>query len=168
MTSLAESGQRRAGRGRLAWIALALSLTLNLFFLGGLAWSKFFAEPFGLTPAERFQQLGRDLNLNDDQRAAFRQFFHTVRLRGQLLRESNEPLMERVWAELAKPQPDDALISRLVEQAAENRHDFQKTTAAALGTFMATLTPEQRAQFANLAKQHQDIAAKRLWRMIIP
>jgi uncharacterized membrane protein len=166
MTAIAESVRRIGWRGRLVWVALALSLTLNVFFIGGLTWSKIEAGRMGTTAAERLAYLGQELNLSPDQVLAFQQFMRVVRLRGRLLHESNEPLLQRIWAEIAKPAPDGALISNLVEQANDNRHGFQKEAAIALMTFMKSLSPEQRAQFAELAKDHQDEAAKRLWLMI--
>jgi hypothetical protein len=33
---------------------------------------------------------------------------------------------------------------------------------------MASLSPEQRAKFADLARRRQDAAAHRIWRMISP
>ena len=166
MTIAAESVRRLGWRGRLVWVALSLSLTLNVFFIGGLIWSKIEASRVGTTPAERLAHLGQQLNLSADQTLALEQFVRVVRLRGLLLRESNEPLSQRIWTEIAKPAPDDALISNLVEQANENRHSFQKEAAGALMTFMKSLTPEQRAQFAGIARNRQDEIAKRLWFMI--
>lgn len=166
MTAIADSVRRIGRRGRLVWVALALSLTLNVFFVGGLTWSKIQANRLGTTAAERLAYLGQELNLSPDQTLAFEQFTRVVRLRGRLLHESNEPLLLRIWAEIAKPAPDGTLISSLVEQANENRHGFQKEAAGALMTFMKSLSPEQRSQFAELARDHQDEAAKRLWLMI--
>jgi len=166
MTAIADSVRRIGWRGRLVWVALALSLTLNVFFIGGLTWSKIEAGRVGTTPAERLAYLGQNLNLSPDQTLAFEQFVRVVRLRGRLLRESNEPLLQRIWAEIAQPAPNDGLISNLVEQANENRHGFQKEAAGALMTFMKSLSPQQRAQFAELAREHQDEAAKRVWLMI--
>jgi Spy/CpxP family protein refolding chaperone len=167
MSSIAEAGGRVGRRGRLIWVALVLSLTLNVFFMAGLLWSKMAAEQHG-NPAQRFQELGRQLDLSPAERAAFEQFGRTVGEQVQALRHANEPLLDRVWTELAKPEPDQALIARLVEQAGENRRAFQKATAEALTGFMASLSPEQRAQFAELARRRQDAAAHRIWRMISP
>jgi Spy/CpxP family protein refolding chaperone len=167
MSSVAEAAARLGGRHRLVWVALALSLTLNVFFLAGLVWSKMAAEQ-PMSPAQRFQELGRELALDPKEGALFETFGRTVRDRGRALRQANEPLLERIWAELAKPNPDEALIAGLLEQASENRRAFQKATATALTDFLRALTPEQRAQFADLARRRQDAAAHRIWRMILP
>jgi Spy/CpxP family protein refolding chaperone len=150
----------------LLWAALALSLTLNICFVGGLVWTKMTVPPV-LTPQERLQHLTEQLNLTPEQRIAFEQFVRSVRMHGGLLRENNEPILQRVWAEYAKPTPDQALIDKLVQQANDNRHAFQREAAAALAAFMAELNPDQRATFSKLAQARQDQASKRLWQMII-
>lgn len=167
MTSLAEAGTKSGGRGRLVWVALALSLTLNIFFVFGLLWFQVAGEPMH-TPAERVAATANELNLSAGQRGAFQQFVHEVQERSRLLRDSNQPLIQQVWDELAKPQPDQALVARLVDEATENRHAYQKDMAAVLGQFLAILSPEQRAQFIELAKRPQDKRAAHIRRLIMP
>src|SRR5579872_6178856 len=107
MTSLADSAQRAGWRGRLVWIALALSLTLNVCFFAGLAWMRMHAPP---PPFIRMQHFADSLNLSDSQRQAYEQFLRTLRLRGRFVRESNQPLIDNIWSELAKPTPDAAAV----------------------------------------------------------
>lgn len=166
MTAVAAAAARAGWRGRIVWVALALSLTLNVFFVGGLVWSRMADRELG--PLERFQAVGRQLDLDAEQQNAFQSFGRTVRAQGELLRERNVPLLNRVWEEVAKPEPDQALVAQLVEQAANNRQAYQKATAEALGAFMQSLRPEQRARFADIAKRRHDHTAHRIWRMILP
>lgn len=168
MTSLAEAGARSSGRGRLLWIALALSLTLNVFFVAGLLWFRVAGQPMHMTPAERVAAAESELNLNAEQRGAFQQFVDEVRERSRQLRDSNQPLIQQVWDELAKPQPDQALIARLVDEATDHRHAYQKEMAEVLSRFLAVLSPEQRAQFVSLAKRPQDQRAAHIRRLIMP
>src|ERR671936_498952 len=105
MSSLAEAGMKAATRSRLLWLALALSLTLNVFFVAGLVWSQA-AEPRIPPPAERLARAASELNLSPDQRQAFEQFVQAVRQRTEQLRDSNQPLIQRVWDELATAHPD--------------------------------------------------------------
>jgi Spy/CpxP family protein refolding chaperone len=167
MTSLAEAGARSGTRGRLVWVALALSLTLNVFFLLGLLWFQVAGQPIQ-TPAERVAATESELNLTTAQRAAFQHFVGEVRERSRQLRESNQPLIRQVWEELAKPQPDQALVARLVDEATDHRHTYQKDMAAVLGEFLAVLSPEQRAQFVALAQRPQDKRAAHIRRLIMP
>jgi uncharacterized membrane protein len=166
MTSLAETEAKASSRGRLLWVALVLSLTLNVFFIGGLVWSRVIADR-PPTPAQRFQQIARDLNLTDDQRDAFQQFVLDMRHHTRQLRQNNHPLIDHVWQELGKPQPDQALVGKLIDQATQNRHTYQLEMATALGRFLATLSPEQRAQFIELT-QHQPGHGWRLRQLITP
>lgn len=163
MTSLAEPGAQTGSRGRLLWLALALSLTLNVCFVGGLVWSLMTTEHF-VAPAQRMQQITRELKLSPDQHDAFQQFVIEARRRTRQLRESNHPLVERVWQELGKPQPDQDAIAKLVDEATENRHAYQKDMTVALSRFLSDLTPEQRARFIDLAKRPQE----RLRHLIMP
>ncbi|HEY3917988.1 MAG TPA: periplasmic heavy metal sensor [Stellaceae bacterium] len=165
MTSLAESGQRAGWRGRLLWVALALSLTLNVCFFAGLAWMRVHAPP---SPLVRMQHFGDSLKLNSSQRQSYEQFLRTLRLRGRFVRESNQPLIEDVWSELAKPTPDDAAIAKLADQIESNRTGFEREASTALDTFVKTLSPDQRAQLAAKAKAPQDEAARRLFQMVVP
>lgn len=163
MTSLAEPAAKAGPRGRLLWLALALSLTLNICFVGGLVWSRMTAWHM-LTPAERMQQVAQEFHLTPDQRDAFRQFVLQIHQRTMQLRESNGPLVQRIWEELGKPQPDQDAIGKLMDEATENRHAYQRSMIVVLGHFLASLSPEQRAQFIDRVKRPED----RLRHLIIP
>jgi uncharacterized membrane protein len=167
VTSVADADARPSGRGRLVWVALALSLTLNVFFVVGLLWFRLGAPPM-LTPAERLAATEQELNLTADQRGAFQKFVHEVRQHSRHLRESNQPLIQQVWQELAKPQPDQALMGRLIDEATDNRHTYQKDMAEVLAGFLAGLTPEQRARFIALAERPQDQRGAHIRRLIMP
>ncbi len=168
MTSLVDGGTAARVRGRSLWlwVALALSLAVNAFFVGTAVWWATTARM--LTPAERFQQIVTDLSLSDDQRDAFRQFIVTARRGTRQLRDNNLPLLRKVWEELGKPQPDQALIAKLVDQATENRRVYQKTMTAALSQFLADLKPDQRARFIDLTERRHDPTAWRLRRLVAP
>ena len=165
MTSIADGGRKAGWRGRLVWLALALSLTLNVCFLGGLAWMRLHAPP---PPLLRMQAFGQSLNLTDDQRQAYEQFLRTIRLRGRFVRETNQTLIDNIWNEEAKPTPDDATIAKLGDQINGNREALQREVSTALDGFLKTLTPEQRAQLASKAKAPPDEVARRIFQMVVP
>lgn len=165
MTAIADSGRKAGWRGRLVWLALALSLTLNVCFLGGLAWMHMHAPP---PPLMRMRALGQSLQLNDTQRQAFEQFLRTIRLRGRFVRETNETLVENLWSEEAKPAPDDAAVAKLGDQINGNRETLQREVSTAFDTFLKTLTPEQRARLAAKAKTPPDPVTHRIFQMIVP
>jgi uncharacterized membrane protein len=167
MTSITGSAQRVSSRGRWLWIAFALSLTLNVCFIGGLVWSKMAFHP-PLPPIERIQRVGQSLSLDDSQRLAFDQFVRVIRLRGRFARESNEPLLQQIWGEIAKPAPDDATVAHLGDQIEANRLTFQKEASAALMDFIKTLKPDQRAKLAGFIASPGDEPTRRVFQMIVP
>jgi Spy/CpxP family protein refolding chaperone len=166
MTSVADGGTATASRGRLLWAALILSLLVNAFFLGSAAW--WVSSWHRMTPAERFQQVVRELRLNNDQRDAFQVFVITARRGTRQLFESNRPLLGKVWDELGKPKPDQDEIAKLVDQATNNRRTYQKSMTAALAQFLSDLSPEQRERFISLTQQKHNPISWRLRRLVTP
>ena len=157
MTSLAEASGRRAAGGWLVWLALAVSLTLNVFFVGGLVWSHFNVPP-PRTALQRFQLVAAELQLTGPQKEAFEHFAVEMRRSGMQLHEGVQPLMQHVWEELGKAQPDEAALARSVDQITDNRRAYQHHLTQGLTRFLATLSPEQRARFIELARQRLDEA----------
>ena len=166
MTAVAEMAGRANGRGRVVRIALALSLTLNIFVVGGLVWAMVGLGP-PPPPAERFIEIGQGLALNDVQKAAIKTFAGTARELTRKLRENNAPLMLQIWNEMEKDSPDGAHVAQLIDQTTENRRNYQKSMTQSLATFLGTLTPDQRTQFAELAR-HPDRGRIRLLQRLIP
>jgi uncharacterized membrane protein len=159
MMSLAEADAKSGIRSRLVWLALALSLTLNAFVVAGLVWSQA-ATPRPVTFADRLVEAGAALNLTAEQRDSFDRFAQTIQQRTKEMRDTNMPLFRHIWDELAKPQADQAVLDQLVDEASENRHTYQRDVIASLNGFLASLSPEQRAQFVDgvkhqLAREHQ-------------
>jgi uncharacterized membrane protein len=165
MTAAAE-GSTSGVRRRLVWAALAVSLAVNVFFVGTMVWLRMEGGP--PAPGQRLQEIAGDLHLSDDQREAFRHFAMEMHRNTIQLRESNQPLVQRVWEEIGRPQPDLDLVNQLVDQATANRHAYQKTMTGEVTRFLASLKPEQRAEFMNLAKTPHDQKTWLLHRLIIP
>ena len=168
MSAVADAAGKSGSRARLVWGALVLSLVLNVCFVGGLVWSRMQAER-PTTPAERFQEVAREMNFAESERENFQQFFQKVRRETLQMRESNRPIMQRIWRELDKEHPDQGRINQLIEQATENRRVYQKDMATALAGFLATLTPAQRSRFVELLEKRQrDQNAAHIRRLITP
>jgi Spy/CpxP family protein refolding chaperone len=150
---MVEGADRVARTGRGLWAALALSLTLNIFVLGGLAWPIIRGAPSRPPgPIERIIGEARTLDLTADQKAALATFGAAARRANQGLRQANAPLMTEMWDEMAKPQPDTARVSSIIDQVLDHRRAFQQTMSTNLLTFLATLTPQQRQNFADRAR----------------
>jgi uncharacterized membrane protein len=133
-------------RARLPWLLLTLSLALNIFFVGGAIWVKTRAGHHGRGFAERIEAAAGDLDLDAGQRQALRQFLDAWRTRTRQLREKNQPLYDAAWSELVKTQPDEAVLTRVLDETTANRRGYQLETSQALHEFLRTLSDEQRAK----------------------
>ncbi len=149
-------------KGRLVKVALALSLVLNVFFVGGLLYSKF------VRPTPPLIVLGKELNLDPDQRKAFQSFVQVVRRKGRDLRETNLGLGQQIWDELSQPKPDAQKLTSLFTAVANNRHEYQNAVSAALLPFLETLNVEQRQRFVEIGKRRQDAMANRMRQLLGP
>jgi hypothetical protein len=136
--TVASMAARGGVRQHLFWLVLTLSLALNLCFVAGALWIRFHGPPLPIYPEERLQQIEPELALNPQQKQAFDIYAHTVRVRMQSMRDAIEPLIGNAWSELAKPDADETRVMQLA------------TTTL---SFLATLSPEQRAKFVELARQ---------------
>ena len=151
--TLASAAARGATRHPLLWVALTLSLVLNLCFVAGALWIRIQGPAMPAGPAERLQRIGTELVLDPQQRQAFELYSENVRSHMQQMRETVEPLMSAAWSELAKPDADPATAARLFDEAAQARHSLQRELLTPTLTFLATLLPEQRAKFVELFHQ---------------
>ena len=151
--TLASAAARGATRHPLLWVALTLSLVLNLCFVAGAVWIRIQGPAPPASPAERLQRIGTELVLDPQQRQAFQRYSEVIRTHMQQMRETVEPLMTAAWAELAKPDADQATAARLFDEAGQARRSLQRELLAPTLTFLATLSPEQRAKFVELFHQ---------------
>jgi Spy/CpxP family protein refolding chaperone len=106
-----------------------------------------------MTPEERIQRIGAELALDPLQQQAFDRYTEAVRIHMRRMREAVDPLMSATRTELAKPNADEATVVRLVDEAAQTRSGFQRELIAKTLSFLAALSPEQRAKFVELYHQ---------------
>lgn len=152
--TFASTATRGATRQHLLWVALALSLVLNLCFVAGALWARVQGPPTPINIEERLQRIGSELDLNPQQRQSFDHYSATVRAHLQQMREAVEPPMSAAWSEIAKPDADAATVMNYFDEAAQARRDFQHEMVATTLLFLATLSPDQRAKFVQLFHQH--------------
>lgn len=133
---------------------LALSLALNLFFVAGALWIRLHAPPTMLSPEDRLDQMASELNLNPQQKQAFASYSQTIRGRIRAMHSAVQPLIANAWSEVGKPEADEAKVMQLFDKAAEERRAFTRDLTTTTLGFLATLSPDQRAKFVQLAHQH--------------
>ncbi len=148
--TFASATTRRATRQPLLWVALTLSLVINLCFIAGAAWIRIHGVSLPMTAEERFQQIGADLALDPQQQQAFDRYTEAIRIHMQRMREAVDPLMSAARAELAKPHADEGTVVRLFDEAAQTRRGFQREIIAKTLSFLEVLSAEQRAKFVEL------------------
>lgn len=149
--------------GRVGSIALILSLLLNVFFVGGLVYSKFAAGP-PPSPQQRFLAMAGDLDLSPDQRKDLREVARVIRQKSQDLRQTNQPLIKEIWEELEKPQPDRDKLTQLFAKVSDNRQKSQADIGAAMIAYLATLTQDQRKDFVERSRRRQESLENRMKR----
>src|SRR4029077_9457792 len=137
---------RGSARRHLFWVVLTLSLALNLCFVAGALWIRFHGPPLPSSPEERLQQIEPELALNPGQKQVFDVYAHTVRSRLQSMRDATEPVIGTAWSELAKPDADETRVMQLFDEAAQQRRSYRRELATTTLSFLATLSPEQRAR----------------------
>ena len=145
-------------RNRLVVAILAISLALNICVIAGALWHRANA-PEIQSASERFRQLETSLNLTDQQRAAFEAYVAQARTRNAQLRQDIDPLLDAAWAELGKPDPDEAVVLQRFNDASIRWRNSQRETVEATLALLATLNPDQRAKF--IADERERRAAQR-------
>lgn len=151
--SVASLATRGNVRQHLLWVVLALSLVLNLCFVAGALWVRIHGPPPPMNAEERLQHIGTQLALDKQQQAAFDQYSQALHARMQLMHKAVDPLIGNAWSEVAKPDADEAKVVQLFDEAGQTRRSFMRELAPITLSFLATLSPEQRAKFVELIRQ---------------
>lgn len=142
------AGQRKR---RALWVILALSLTLNLFFVVGAAWIAMNRPARFASRVAHMRYVAAELHLDAQHKKAFESYLGMLRARLKAMHAEVRPIINEAWAELAKPQATEDGVMRLFDKAAKEHRRFQEKLTRSTLAFLATLTPEQRAKFIELA-----------------
>jgi len=150
--TVASLAARSSVRQQLLWL-LTVSLALNLFFIAAFLWSRFREPPPPVYAEERLGWIGAQLGLDPQQKEAFVEYSQAVRANLQTMHGAVDPLMGKAWSEVAKPDADVAKVVQLFDEAGQTRRGFMHELAPITLSFLAKLSPEQRAKFVELARQ---------------
>jgi uncharacterized membrane protein len=140
----------RPARQYLMRVALALSLALNLCFIGGAAWTWMRTPAPRPGIAARFRQIEAGLALDPQQRQAFDRYAATIEGRLRIMRRRIAPLIGEAWSEMAKPQAKPADVMQVFDRAQAERRAFEQDLTTATLAFLARLSPAQRQKFVEL------------------
>jgi hypothetical protein len=162
MSVTSAAGMTRDGRmtrRRLLGAVLAVSVALNLCVVAGVLWTRLHPPPPPQTFSQRFHRLGDTLDLTPQQQVVFDRYITDMTARGDRMRQTVDPIMDGAWAELAKPDADQAHVLQLLDDAGTQRRAFLREAVSATFSLLATLTPDQRAKF--MAAEREFHAAQR-------
>ena len=150
----------------LPWVLFTLSLALNVFFIGGHFYSRAqYGNEAGRQagtakpPATRSRISVDRIGLDVAQRGGFRTMRARIRARGKRFRARSRGHVARLWAELQKDKPSKRVIDRSLRKLTDSRYAYQRRAAAHAIAFMATLDPNQKARFLELAKSRGFLGA---------
>jgi uncharacterized membrane protein len=142
-------------RRRLLVTLLLVSVVLNVFFVAGAMWTRFHPPVHWQGREQRYQRMAAELDLNPQQKIGFDRYVAAMRTGTEKMRQEIGPLIGGTWDEMAKPDASAEKITARFDEASEKWRRFQhETTTQTLG-FLSTLSPEQRAKFVAIAREHR-------------
>ena len=144
------------------WILLAASLLLNVFFAGGVVYSKMTAEQLRDEPAARFDFVVDELGLSEAERDGLMDLRESARAQREEMRREGRPLREALLEEIAKPDFDQDRVDDLLRQRSVLFVSFLGGIMADTHDFLATLEPESKREFLAMMKRERRF----LWRLM--
>jgi len=149
-------------RSKFLWILLAASLLLNVFFAGGVIYSKMTAERLRDDPEARFDFVVDELGLSEAERDRLTALRETAFARREEMRREGRHLREALFKEMAKPDFDEARVDELLRQRSALFVAFLGDVMAETHDFLAGLDDETRREFtAMMQREHRF-----LWRLL--
>ena len=144
------------------WILLAASLLLNVFFAGGVIYSKMTAERLRDAPAARFDFVVDELGLSEAERARLVALRESAFARRDQMRREGRHLREELFKEMAKADFDEARVEELLRQRSALFVAFLGGVMADTHDFLASLDAESKREFmAMMQREHRF-----LWRLL--
>lgn len=145
-------------RARLPWILFAISLVLNLCAVGGYLYVTRLAHAsVGRSPV---MAAAESMKLTGEQKEKLEALRKSVRQTTQDMRSTVAPLRRELFSEFDKPQPDFAVVDRLIDQISATQAQSQKATARAVNDFQNSLSAEQREEFR---QRLREVVVGRAW-----
>ncbi len=140
-------------RSKLLWTVLIVSLAANVAFLAGAIYTLSTREDPAAARAARVEALAQRLGLGPEQQRGLVELGERVRQKRQVMREGHAEQREAYFVELGKAAFDRARVIELFEQRAARQAEHVADIAAEMHAYLATLSPEQRAEFLGMARE---------------
>ena len=140
-------------QARLPWILFAVSLAANVFIVAGAAFTIYSKHETAESPEAGRDLVAERLGLSEDQREALRDLRERAEMRRYGMREAVGPMRQAILEHVASATFDRDRVMRLLEDWSEERRMYFAEYAEDLHGYLATLRPEQRARFLELARE---------------
>ena len=140
-------------KAKLVWILLGVSLAANLFFAAGAVYALYGGEHRGWRAKVSVDDVAERLALSPAQRDALQALRDKAPDTPRPSREERDERRATFLAELAEPEFDRARVQALTVEHMTRRQERILGRAEALHGYLATLDPEQRAGFLEMAKE---------------
>jgi uncharacterized membrane protein len=124
----------------IAWLALAISILFNVFFLAGYTRAKWRLDDSTTLAAN----VKDELRLDDGQAAIFGHMRNDLQEDNRLFMERQSLGRQQIFSEMSRDQPDAERIQMLMEQDGELRRQMRQATQERFRAFLSMLSPEQR------------------------
>ncbi len=129
---------------KLPWILFVASLLLNLFFAGGVVYSKATAERLREEPASRMAFAADELGLTETESESLIALREAVSEGRAQMRRESEPIRKALLAEMRKPAYDREKVEALLGGRADLFVDFLADSLNQLHGFLMGLPEEKR------------------------
>ena len=149
-------------RPKLLWILLVGSLLLNVFFAGGVIYSKMTAEGLRGGHGRQFDHVVEELDLTQGERDRLLALREAAWDRRDAMRREGRHLHQALIEEMGKSVLDRARLEALLSERSKLFVDFVGDTMADTHGFLATLEPEKRQEFLALMEREHRF----LWRLL--
>ncbi len=144
-------------RSRGTAILLAVSVTLNLFFVAGFLYRRGVADGREAIAAARNQSVADRLQLDGAQRERFVALRREMLDRQRATNRATRPIVDDMWDEVLKKDPDPAQVDGLISRIIAERTALQRDQMRSILTFVPTLSPEQKQEFVAMARALNDL-----------
>ena len=134
---------------------MAASLLLNLFFAGGVVYSKATAERLQEEPASRMSFVADELGLTETERESLIALREAVSEGRAQFRQESKLIREALLAEMGKPAYDREGVGELLDGRADLFVDFMTDALNQLHVFLTGLPEEKRDSVFALMDQER-------------
>ena len=151
--TVASLASRSRLRPQLLWVLAALSVALNLFFIVGALWIRIHRSSAAAQPRRAAAACRRRAVTGPATERGFRPVCRHGARAMQLMHKTVDPLVGKAGRRSPNRKPARRMSSGFSTSAGDARRGFMRELAPVTLSFLATLSPEQRAKFVELIRQ---------------